>query len=427
MKMSELYDKHFLRSTGISIDTRTIKKGELFFAIRGENFDGNLFAIQALEKGALAAVVQDPKLSLKDKRLIYVPNSLQALQKLAKHHKKTLKIPVIGITGSNGKTTTKELLSYTLSKKYRVLASLGNLNNHIGVPLTILKISKKDQIAIIEMGANHLNEIEFLCSMVSPNFGLITNFGKAHLGEFGSFKAIVKAKSELYDFIRENRGTVFVHANDELQLKQSEGINRILFGNKDNLSFSIKNISKNEFVSVKFKGKEIKSKLIGSYNFGNIAFACCVASFFGVPIEDISIAIESYKPSNNRSQIIDKNGKKIILDAYNANPSSMKAAILNFVRLNGEKTAILGDMKELGIYSKSEHSKMVKFVESQPIDHVLLVGDSFYKTKNKNSNIMRFPKTQDLIIFLKKNILESKIILIKGSRSIELEQILPLI
>ena len=427
MELSRLYDKWFLNSEGISTNTRTINSGELFFALSGENYDGNEFALEALEKGALGAIVSDLEICSKDKRLIYTPNTLQAIQGLAKLHRKTLDIPVIGITGSNGKTTTKELIASALSKKYRVLATLGNLNNHIGVPLTLLRVSKKDQIAIIEMGANHLKEIKFLCSIAQPNYGVITNFGKAHLGKFGSFQSIIQAKSELYNFIRENKDTVFVYANDEFQLRKSEGINRVLFGDKKSLEFRIENISKNEFVSARFKAIEIHSKLTGRYNFSNIAFACCVAYHFNVPIESICNAIESYIPSNNRSQILTRSGKKIILDAYNANPTSMKEALLNFAQFSGKKVAILGDMNELGVYSKSEHAKIVEIVKSQPIDKVLFVGSMFYETEKKCLKSMRFKTSQDLVTFLEKNCIDSEAVLIKGSRSMKLEQIVGLI
>ena len=427
MEISELYNQWFLHSTGVSIDTRTIKSNEIFFALSGKNFDGNQFAVQALEKGALAAIVSNQETCSKNNRLIYVPDTLQALQELAKLHRKNLAIPIIGITGSNGKTTTKELLAAALSKKYRVLSTLGNFNNHIGVPLTLLRISKNDQIAIVEMGANHVKEIEFLCSLAQPDFGLITNFGKAHLGEFGGVERIIEAKSELYNFIKEKGKTVFVYANDKLQLRQSEGINRVLFGERKNLEFRIENSSKNEFVSVQFKGREIHSNLVGRYNFSNIAYACCVASYFDVPLECICDAIESYNPSNNRSHIMNRNGKKIILDAYNANPTSMQEALLNFVQLGGKKTAVLGDMNELGAYSKSEHGKIVELVETQSIDEVLFVGSMFYETAKECPKAKRFKTTQDLISFLKKNTLDSKTVLIKGSRSMELEKIVPLI
>ena len=323
MKIEQLY-KLFKQNYFVDTDTRKIRNGSLFFALKGANFNGNKFAKDALNKGASFAII-DEEIYNTEPNTILVKNVLTTLQKLANYHRRQLNIPIISLTGSNGKTTTKELINAVLSKKYNTTATIGNLNNHIGVPLTLLSMLPKTEIGIVEMGANHLKEIELLCQIAAPDFGYITNFGKAHLEGFGSIEGIIKAKSELYDFLRTSGGKVFVNTDDSKQVQQSYGMDTITFNDE-----TIKFIEAKPFVLVQFKNTLIKSQLIGKYNYYNIAAAIAIGNYFGIEVNDIKIAIENYVPLNNRSQIIQKGTTKIILDAYNANPSSMQAALENF-------------------------------------------------------------------------------------------------
>jgi UDP-N-acetylmuramoyl-tripeptide--D-alanyl-D-alanine ligase len=355
-QLYKLYNQTYLVDT----DTRKIRKGSIFFALKGENFNGNKFAIEAINKGSTYAVIDDEKYN-ESPKIIKVKNVLKTLQQLANFHRRQLKIAIISLTGSNGKTTTKELINVVLSKKMKTIATIGNLNNHIGVPLTLLSMIPEAEIGIVEMGANHLNEIDFLCKIAEPNYGYITNYGKAHLEGFGSFEGVVKGKSELYNFLRITNGTAFINSNDKIQVKQSTGINSISFNNN-----SIQFIEANPFVKVHYKKTLIESKLIGKYNYNNIAAAIAIGNYFKVSEEDIKSAIESYTPINNRSQIIEKESSKIILDAYNANPSSMQAALENFSQLKAKnKIVFLGDMFELGDDSEVEHQKIAEIVTSE--------------------------------------------------------------
>ncbi|MDD3721057.1 MAG: UDP-N-acetylmuramoyl-tripeptide--D-alanyl-D-alanine ligase [Lutibacter sp.] len=411
-----LYNQTYLVDT----DTRKIRNGSMFFALKGDNFNGNEFAEEALKSGANYAVIDEEKYKT-DSKTILVENVLETLQKLANHHRKQLAIPIISLTGSNGKTTTKELINAVLSKKYATVATSGNLNNHIGVPLTLLSITPKTEIGIVEMGANHLKEIEFSCGIAEPNYGLITNFGKAHLEGFGDFEGVVKAKSELYDFLRLNNGTVFINTDDELQVKQSSDINSIQFNNN-----TIKFIEANPFVNVQFKNILIESNLIGKYNYSNIAVAVAVGNYFNVSENDIKNAIESYTPANNRSQIIEKGSNKIILDAYNANPSSMQAALENFAQLkDGNKVVFLGDMFELGKDSKAEHEKIANLVISYNFSKVFLIGKAFSTTGVKNAFVSEsYESFKNSTNYSNIN---NATILIKGSRGMALERLLDLL
>lgn len=414
-KIYALFSLNYLADT----DTRKIRKGSIYFALKGENFDGNKFALEALANGADYAIVDNPQYA-NDSSIILVEDTLKTLQNLAKYHRTILNIPIISLTGSNGKTTTKELINTVLSKKFRTTATTGNLNNHIGVPLTLLSMTPNTEIGIIEMGANHLKEIEFLCSIAQPNFGYITNFGKAHLEGFGSFEGIIEGKSELYNYLRKTNGTAFINSEDPLQIQQSKKINAIRFNTK-----IIRFIEANPFVKVSFDSVTIKSNLIGAYNYNNIAAAITIGNYFKVSTNLIKEALENYIPTNNRSQIIETNNSKIILDAYNANPSSMQAALENFNNLNGEnKIVFLGDMFELGESSASEHQKIANLAMSFNFSKLFLIGKAFSATNTKNALIFdsfeSFKKTN-----LSKCINQSTI-LIKGSRGMALERILDL-
>lgn len=397
----------------------------MFFALKGDNFNGNAYAEKATELGAKYAIVDEVKYN-KSSKIILVDNVLETLQKLAKFHRNYLKTPIIALTGSNGKTTTKELINAVLSQKYKTTATIGNLNNHIGVPLTLLSMTKKTEIGIVEMGANHQKEIEFLCSIAQPDYGYITNFGKAHLEGFGGIEGVIKGKSEMYDYLISNHKTVFVNAYDPIQVKKTKGANTFSFGNsKQNINIAF--IDANPFVHCSFNGLDIKTKLIGDYNFSNIAVAIAIGNFFKVSYESIKKGIESYLPSNNRSQIIHKNTIKIILDAYNANPTSMKAALENFEKQSGNKIAILGDMFELGEDAPKEHQYIGDLAISLNIDQIIFIGENFYQTKvvSKKANLYK------TFNYFKDNFDLSKInnstVLIKGSRGMALERVIELL
>lgn len=415
-QLYQLYSQTYLVDT----DTRKIRKGSIFFALKGDNFNGNEFAEEALKRGANYVVVDEEKYKT-DPKIILVENVLETLQQLANFHRKQLAIPIISLTGSNGKTTTKELINAVLSKKYVTAATTGNLNNHIGVPLTLLSMTPKTAIGIVEMGANHPKEIEFSCKIAAPTYGLITNFGKAHLEGFGSVEGVVKAKSELYDFLRMNKGTVFINTDDELQVKQSAGITGVEFN-----SSTIKFVDANPFVKVEFKNAIIESQLIGKYNYNNIAVAVAVGNYFNISETDIKNAIENYFPANNRSQIIQKGTNKIILDAYNANPSSMQAALENFAQLKDKnKVVFLGDMFELGKDSNLEHQKIADLVASYNFSKVYLIGKAFSATGAKNAFVSEsYESFKNSTNYSNIN---NATILIKGSRGMALERLLDLL
>lgn len=419
--------KLFLESTGISTDSRKIIKGNLFFALKGDNFNGNLFAEKALELGASYAIIDESVFTLENGKTILFENVLTTLQKLANYHRNYLKTPIIALTGSNGKTTTKELIYSVLQQKYKTIATLGNLNNHIGVPLTLLSLNNETEIGVVEMGANHQGEIAFLCEIAQPDFGYITNFGKAHLEGFGGVEGVIKGKSELYDYLLQNNKTAFLNNEDSLQIEKTKSIESFSFGNKNSSPDVIIELKEvNPYLKIDFANTTIESNLIGAYNFANIAAAIAIGTFFKIAPNEIKKGIEDYIPGNNRSQIIKKGSNTIILDAYNANPSSMLVALENFKQLeNKVKTVILGDMFELGDAAEEEHQKIVDVSESLNFNNVFLVGKNFYKTKNNTSQ--KFESYEDFKLYLQKNKLTNTQILIKGSRGMALERVLELI
>ena len=415
----------FLEFPQVCTDTRKISPNCIFFALKGDNFNGNSYAGQALVKGASYTIVDEVEFAIGDKTIL-VENVLTTLQELALFHRNYCKAKVIGLTGSNGKTTTKELITAVLSRKYKTIATKGNLNNHIGVPLTLLSITPDTEMAVVEMGANHLKEIEFLCKLAMPNYGYITNFGKAHLEGFGSEEGVIKGKSELYDFLTSHGKSIFFNADDPIQKKKlATVINKYGYSQNDNEFFKINLIGADPFVEIEVGGIQISTQLVGSYNFTNCCAAILIGKYFNVELGQIKQGIENYIPQNNRSQIIDKNGHHIILDAYNANPTSMKAALENFQQLKAKyKIAFLGDMFELGKTAEKEHQEISNIAESMNFDQVFLIGENFFKTTGTYNKFRSFDQLKET---LKSNTLENATILIKGSRGMALERILDLL
>lgn len=426
----EIKDIHslFLKCKSVSIDTRKIESNSMFVAIKGERFDANTFAKEALEKGASYVLIDNDDYYI-DERTILTEDSLETLQELAKFHRDYLKLPIIALTGSNGKTTTKELINVVLSKRYKVKATAGNLNNHIGVPLTLLSFNTETEIGIVEMGANHQKEIEFLCGIAKPDFGYITNFGKAHLEGFGGFEGVVKGKSEMYAYLYENKKIAFVNLDDAIQAEKTDGIERYTFGSKTNeTNVIIDSVKADPFVSVKTQGMKISSHLIGAYNANNINAAITMGNYFKVEMHAIKEAIENYIPENNRSQLLKKNTNDIILDAYNANPSSMTVALENFMQLDiSLKVAILGDMFELGTESLAEHKSIVNLALKDKNTHFYFIGKDFYANRIEKENILFFETFEDLANELKEHKIKNTTILIKGSRGMALERSLDLL
>lgn len=425
MNVSILYNL-FLKSTGVSTDTRKIDPGNIFFALKGPNFNANEFAPKALEMGASVVVIDDPTYFIEDdERYFIAEDALRMLQQLANHHRHQLKIPIIGLTGSNGKTTSKELLYAVLKQKFKTVATVGNLNNHIGVPLTLLSIRKDAEIAIVEMGANKPGDIQELCEIAEPTHGFITNIGKAHLEGMGGPEGVLKTKTELYQHLRANNGTVFINSQDPIlanMIKRFE--NPVLYP------------AKGDFCEVRFRGADPFVKfsvegsdqvhltaLIGAYNFGNIASAITIGKFFGVPMDKAVEGIVSYRPSNMRSQLIEKRSNLIILDAYNANPSSMEVAIRTFGEMTGKKhkMIILGDMFELGDHSEVEHRRLGEIVSEYPIDKVCFTGSLIVSALEKAPKALYFPDPFSFRNWLEDSKLEDYLILIKGSRGMKLE------
>lgn len=406
-------------------DTRKISPNCIFFALKGDNFNGNTYAAQALEKGASYAIVDEEEFAGHDKAIL-VNNVLNTLQELSRFHRNYCKAKVIGLTGSNGKTTTKELITSVLSRKYKTIATKGNLNNHIGVPLTLLSITPDTEMAIVEMGANHLKEIEFLCKLAMPDFGYITNFGKAHLEGFGSEEGVIKGKSELYDYLTSHDKSIFFNADDPIQKEKLSNVSK-KFGYSQNKSefFRIKLVGADPFVKISVDDIKITTQLVGSYNFTNCCAAILIGKYFNVELDEIKRGIENYIPQNNRSQIIKKNGHHIILDAYNANPTSMKAALENFQQLKADyKIAFLGDMFELGKTAEKEHQEISNIATNMQFDQVFLIGENFFKTKSDLSKIKSFDHLRET---LNNKTLKNATILIKGSRGMALERILDLL
>lgn len=424
----EALHKLFLECNSVCTDTRKILKNDIYFALKGDNFNGNTFAKKAIELGAKYVIVDEAEFAIYPD-IYLVDNVLETLQELATFHRDYLNLPIIAITGSNGKTTTKELILTALSQKYNTIATFGNFNNHIGVPLTLLSMDNNTEIGIVEMGANHLKEIEFLCNIAKPDYGYITNFGKAHLEGFGSLEGVIQGKSELYDYLIANNKTIFVNGNDSIQLEKTKKANTFSFGNT-NKTFNviIELLEVNPFVKVKYNSLEIQSLLIGDYNFKNISAAIAIANYFKVEDNTIKHAIETYLPTNNRSQIIEKGFNTIILDAYNANPTSMKAALENFEKQNSaQKIAILGDMFELGNDSENEHQYIVDLASTMLLDQVIVLGEHFFKTKIVSPKVLAFKSFDDFKTNFEISQVENTMILIKGSRGMALERILEII
>ena len=419
--MEELHGL-FLEYPHICTDTRKITKDCLFFALKGPSFNGNEFAKDALEKGAAYAIIDEERHKISD-RYVLCKDVLETLQKLATFHRNQSKAKIIALTGSNGKTTTKELINCVLSRKYRTIATQGNLNNHIGVPLTLLSITPETEIAIVEMGANHKGEISFLSNIAQPDFGYITNFGKAHLEGFGGEEGVIQGKSELYQYLVSNNKHVFLNADDAIQQEKLEShVKKIGFSTSDHTYYNIDYLGANPYVALEVEGIRIETKLIGKYNFPNCCAAVLMGKYFNVPVEDIKIALESYQPQNNRSQVIHQNGHKIILDAYNANPTSMKAAMENFKSMESEdKILILGDMFELGSEAPTEHQSIADLAEELGFPEVFLVGENFFKTR---TSFQKFRSFDDLKGYLIKKPLKKSSLLIKGSRGMALERFL---
>jgi UDP-N-acetylmuramoyl-tripeptide--D-alanyl-D-alanine ligase len=427
--ISFLYEQ-YKQHPQVQTDTRKLKTGDLYFALKGPNFNGNNFAITALENGASFSIVDEPIANSKsfENRILQVDDVLTTLQSLAKHHRSQFSIPFIGITGSNGKTTTKELVYAVLSSHFKTYTTQGNLNNHIGVPLTLLSIGSDAEMAVIEMGANHLNEIASYCEYVMPNYGLITNCGKAHIEGFGSEDGVKKGKGELFDSLRIHKGTAFVMSDYDYLVTMSKAIEEVVtYGNTSgNLQASANTV--NGFLQVNFtKGspiQTIQTQLVGEYNLPNILAAVSIGLYFKVPAEKIKSAIENYAPTNSRSQLLKWNNNDVILDAYNANPSSMQLAIENFAKLNAQhKIVCIGGMKELGNTSMTEHQGLIHLLEKNEWEKVILVGGDFENCKH---NYLYFPNALDAKAWLAQQQFNNRTILIKGSRGIRMEQVIEL-
>jgi len=423
MDIAALY-RIYLQHPHVATDTRKLTRGSLFFALKGSNFNGNQFAKQALEMGATYAIIDEP-IDNSDARLIQVNNVLETLQQLAGFHRKQLKIPVLAITGSNGKTTTKELVSTVLSSHFRTYTTVGNLNNHIGIPLTLLSIGLDAEMAVIEMGANHQQEIAGYCTYVEPTHGIITNCGKAHLEGFGGIAGVRKGKGELYDFLSGHDGTAFVYSDYDYLQQMSLSIPHIVWYGSNRGLIQGKEISSTPFLTIQTTGAlelKLTTQLVGSYNLPNVLCAVTVGHFFGVPPEKIQQAIENYAPTNSRSQWMNWHGNQVILDAYNANPSSMKLAIENFSRQPGErKILLLGAMKELGEDSWEEHRGLVELIQSLHFNEVILVGGDFRLIQHP---FRYFEHSADAGKWLREQHLQDALLLVKGSRSMQMEKVL---
>lgn len=435
VQANELY-QYFLQCDGISTDTRKIKANSLFFALKGGIYNGNQFAQEALNKGARYAVIDDAYFKNSEQCLL-VENVLKTVQELANFHRKQYQTPFLAITGTNGKTTTKELINVVLNTKFGTKATQGNLNNHIGVPLTLLEVNANTAMAVIEMGANRVGDIQELCSIAEPNFGLITNIGLAHLEGFGSFEGVLRAKSELYDYLLKKGGTAFINAQNPIlqnmgkRFERNENAKVIYYGTKDSF-YHAEMLSASPYITYKTEtGEIIKTKLLGGYNFDNILAALCVGKYFGVDMALAHRVVADYSPTNNRSQVIEKECNTIILDAYNANPSSMKAALENFEQMSvGNKVVILGDMFELGKFSEEKHKEVVDLVQNMNFQQAFFCGQAFCSSKNasQSNKLFHFFETKEILKhYLKDNILKNSYLLIKGSRGMGLESLIEVI
>lgn len=434
MSISELYEI-FIKHPSISTDSRRCIPGSIFFALKGDNFNGNNYAEQAIDDGCAYAVVDEWVDKEPNSRIIVVEDALKTLQQLANYHRRKLKITIIGITGSNGKTTTKELVVAILSQEFSVAFTQGNYNNHIGVPLTLLSINKDHEIGVIEMGANHQGEIKELCEIAEPNIGLITNIGKAHIEGFGSIENVIKTKLELFDFIRDNEGKVFVNKDNSILFDNSEGMDRMLYG-RDNSDLFVSGTLSSETPFLNFDWNffehphRVRTHLVGEYNLDNALAAAAIGKYYGINAKQISEALERYQPKNNRSQFERTANNDLIIDSYNANPTSMKASLEFFVKIpsNLPKMVILGDMNELGSISEDEHKNLIKFVSTQKLDKVILVGPIFSKLATSvgidiDSAFKVYETIDYLIEELKVNPVKGEYILLKGSNSIKLDKV----
>lgn len=433
MAAIETLYQHYLKHPVICTDTRNITPGCLFFALRGDNFDANTFAEKALTNGAAYAIIDN--LTYKtSKQCILVPDVLTTLQDLAKHHRAQLNIPVIGLTGSNGKTTTKELIKAVLTEKYKTFATKGNLNNHIGVPLSILSLTNDTEIAVIEMGANHQKEIEFLCDIAQPTHGLITNIGMAHLDGFGGFEGVKKGKAELYAHLKNNHGIAFINRNNPYLLEMSAAADLdkvVYYGTESTDTISGKLVKTDPLIEISWSDKagsyETSVNLTGSYNFENILASICIGSFFDVTPAQINKGLSGYYPNNNRSQITKTEKNTVICDFYNANPSSMTAALNNIALLSSSRKAvIIGDMFELGDESAEQHDLIAKQAEQLNVETLILIGKYFFALKDKYRGVF-FNTPSEAQEFLKENPIKDSLVLLKGSRGMALEQLLPLL
>lgn len=427
MSIIDLYDL-FIHNPQITTDSRNCPKGSIFFALKGDKFDGNQYAGKALASGCVYAVIDNPDYYIGE-RTILVDNVLKTLQQLAHHHRKVLGLPIIGITGTNGKTTTKELLAAVLSTKFNLLYTEGNFNNHIGVPLTLLRLTHDHEMAVIEMGASHPGDIKELVDIVHPNYGIITNVGRAHLEGFGSFEGVIRTKGELYDYIRRSKGKIFIKKENEYLQSIAKGIEQITYGNGDDAFTSGQVVSCDPFLVFNWKqqGKlhTVETHMIGSYNLDNVLAAVAVGRFFKIPAERISRAIAAYEPTNNRSQFKKTDNNELIIDAYNANPSSMKVALDNFITMPVQpKAIILGDMRELGPTSNELHAEVVEQIKKGQFDKVFLCGEHFSKVGKEFSP---FATTEAMTEELRRQPLKGYHILIKGSHSMGLEKLVDIL
>lgn len=417
----QLYSKKYIVTT----DSRKVEPGCVFVALKGEHFDGNDFAYQVANDNIAACVIADRKDLPKHERLFIVDDSLTALQQLAKLHREKCGTPIIGITGTNGKTTTKELVSAVLSQKYNITYTQGNFNNHLGVPLTLLQVKPDTEIAVVEMGANHPKEIELLCSLAQPNFGIITNIGKAHIEGFGNFEGVVKTKNELYDYLRNTNGTVFLNNDNQLLKDLAHDLKTVNYGKDNTADCNAKILSSNPYLSINWDGNIINTNLVGDYNFENVMAAITAGLHFNIEPNLIIKALEDYSPTNNRSQFIKSDKNEIVMDAYNANPVSMSNAIKNFRNISDDRhLLILGDMKELGNESLNEHQEIINLINSLAFSNVILVGTEFSKV---NHNFVSFLNVDELISHINQNEISGRKILVKGSNSIHLGKIINLL
>ncbi|HMB63729.1 MAG TPA: UDP-N-acetylmuramoyl-tripeptide--D-alanyl-D-alanine ligase [Eudoraea sp.] len=424
MTIKELH-RRFIEHGLACTDTRNIRPDSIFFALKGPNFNGNAFAEEALNRGAAYAVIEEEKYAVSE-QIILVDNVLEVLQNLATYHRNYCSAKVIALTGSNGKTTTKELIEAVLSRRYRTIATKGNLNNHIGVPLTLLSIRPDTELAIVEMGANHEKEIAFLSDLAQPDFGYVTNFGMAHLEGFGSREGVIRGKSELYDYLMAHHRTIFMNADDPVQLeKLGTYVKKVGYSSENHPHYLVKLVGAHPYVTLEFEECEVRTRLVGNYNFTNCCAAVLIGKYFNVPPGQIREALENYIPENNRSQVIEKNGHHIILDAYNANPTSMKAALENFKGTSGKhKVVFLGDMFELGKAAEEEHQKIADMVLNMDLDRIYLIGDHFNKV---DTPLQKFASYDSMASHLSKEPLLASTILIKGSRGMALERLLELL